>query len=84
MLYFPTTDVTIKGMRAYFQVKNPSGPSLIRSARIVTNEEETTDIDIVTLDNETTNTAVRKVLQNGQFYIIRDNAIFNVQGQRVK
>ena len=84
MLYFPTTNVTIKGMRAYFQVKNPSGPSLIRSARIVTNEEETTDIDIITLDNETTNTAVRKVLQNGQLYIIRDNAIFNVQGQRIK
>lgn len=83
-LYFPTTDVTIKGMRAYFHVKNPSGPSLIRSARIVTNEEETTDIDIVTLDNETSGTAVRKVLQDGQLYIIRDNAIFNVQGQRVK
>jgi len=84
MLYFPTTNVTIKGMRAYFQVKNPSGPSLIRSARIVTNEEETTDIDIVTLDNETSGTAVRKVLQDGQLYIIRDNAIFNVQGQRIK
>jgi hypothetical protein len=84
-LYFPTVDMEIKGMRAYFQVKNPSGAP-IRSARIVEQGNVATEIEIAQPDaaDKTDKSNVTKRIENGQLLIIREGVQYNALGVRVK
>lgn len=84
-LYFPTVDMKIKGMRAYFQVKNPSGAP-IRQARIVEQGNVATEIEIAQPDaaNKTDKSNVTKRIENGQLLIIREGVQYDALGVRVK
>ena len=79
-LYYQATDNVLLGLRAYFTfdgVTTYSQAAQVR-ARVVFNENETTD-----LDNLITTDAPVKVIENGQLIIIRDGIKYNVQGQKL-
>ena len=79
-LYYQATDNVLLGLRAYFTfdgVTTYSQAAQVR-ARVVFNENETTD-----LDNLITTDAPVKVIENGQIIIIRDGVKYNVQGQKL-
>ena len=71
----------IKGMRAYFSIKGDARKAAKR-ARIVMNKEVTTDIE--TVSDERLTISGKKILRDGQLFIIRDNKTYNAQGQLVK
>ena len=80
LLYYQATDNKLLGLRAYFTfdgVTTYSQAAQVR-ARVVFNENETTD-----LDNLITTDAPVKVIENGQLIIIRDGIKYNVQGQKL-
>lgn len=79
MLQFSQSDVTIKGMRAYFHVKVPSSSPVVRP-RIVLNGQVLTDIELVNGEPQTNG----KFIENGQLIIIRDGIRYNAIGIRVK
>ena len=81
LLYYQATDNKLLGLRAYFTfdgVTTYSQAAQVR-ARVVFNENETTD-----LDNLITTDAPVKVIENGQLIIIRDGIKYNVQGQVIR
>lgn len=84
-LYFPTIDMEIKGMRAYFEVNNPSGAP-IRRARIVEQGNIATEIEIAQPDvlDKDDKSNVTKRIENGQLHIIREGVQYNALGVRVK
>ena len=80
LLYYQATDNKLLGLRAYFTfdgVTTYSQAAQVR-ARVVFNENETTD-----LDNLITTDAPVKVIENGQLIIIRDGVKYNIQGQKL-
>ena len=79
MLQFSQSEVTIKGMRAYFHVKVPSSSPVVRP-RIVLNGQVLTDIELVNGEPQTNG----KFIENGQLIIIRDGIRYNAIGIRVK
>lgn len=83
MLYFPTGDTDIKGLRAYFQVKNSSGAP-IRKARIVEQGNVVTELELINgewQDIKSVNGTI-KAIENGQLILIRDGKRYNVMGIR--
>ena len=79
-LYFPTQDIDILGMRAYFIIHDaPAG--VIKRARIVENEQVATDIELQMVNGKCPN---GKFIKNGQLIIIRDGVQYNVMGARMK
>lgn len=83
MLYFPTTSVEIKGMRAYFAI-DESAPAPTR-ARIVTKEEEVTAIDLIQNDQPALpSNTVQKVIIDGQLILIKNGVQYSIMGMRVK
>ena len=81
-LYFPTTNIEILGMRAYFQVHAPAGVS-VRRARIIEPDKLPTDIQIVDGEIYPLHEAL-KIIENGQLIIIRDGLRYNALGIRVE
>lgn len=79
MLQFSQSDVTIKGMRAYFHVKVPISSPVVHP-RIVLNGQVLTDIELVNGEPQTNG----KFIENGQLIIIRDGIRYNAIGIRVK
>lgn len=75
LLNFSNNAVTIKGSRAYFHVNIPGASSIISRARIVTQEEEVSAVELVNSENNS-----RKVIEDGQLIIIRDGVRYNVMG----
>ena len=79
-LYFPTVNLPILGMRAYFVVHDaPAGA--IKRARIVENGQVVTAIDLVRQQPETNS---QKLIENGQLIIIRDGVRYNVMGVKLQ
>lgn len=76
-LYFSEEATTIKGMRAYFQVHSVPAGAPIRHARIVTQGNVATALDLVNDNNKTI-----KTIENGQLILIRDGKRYNVMGIR--
>ncbi|MBQ6983609.1 MAG: DUF4957 domain-containing protein [Paludibacteraceae bacterium] len=76
-LYFSKDAATpIKAFRGWFVLHDiPGGPSFIKAARIVAQEEEVTAVELVNSENNS-----RKVIENGQLIIIRDGVRYNVMG----
>ena len=80
-LYFPTEEIDILGMRAYFVVHDaPAG--MIKRARIVENEQILTDIEIVGSQQPKANS--QKLIENGQLIIVRDGVRYNVMGTKIQ
>ena len=79
-LYFPTGDTPIKGLRAWFRVNVPGANQVIKHARIVTQGQVITEIDLV---NESNNGAV-KTLEDGQLIIIKNGVRYNGLGIMIK
>ena len=71
----------IKGMRAYFSIKGAARKAAKR-ARIVMNKEVTTDIE--TVSGEGLPVTGKKILRNGQLYLMYEGKMYDVRGQLVK
>ena len=80
-LFWPEADGNIGGMRAYFSVKEAAQKNGIK-ARIVMKEDMATGFE--TVSDEGLPVTGKKILRNGQLFIIRDNKTYNAQGQLVK
>ena len=79
-LYFPTVDMEILGMRAYFVIHDaPSGA--VKRARIIEREQIITDVELVA---EQPNAKSQKILRGGQLIIIRDGNMYNVMGAKLQ
>lgn len=82
-LYSPAANGTnMKAFRCFFTIPEGSQQSNVmgKRARIVFGPQETTDIDLIDQEPNTTG----KLLINGQLYIIRDGKTYNAQGMLVK
>lgn len=82
-IYWPSTNVPIKGFRAYFKVDYSSAPNgaPVRphmSARIVEHAEMPTG-----LEGLQGNEQVVKMLENNQVIIIRNGVKYSIQGQKI-
>lgn len=80
MLAYPLSDRTLKGFRAYFEVKDTPSGAPIRGARIIAGEHVVTNIDLVDMQED----GMDKVIENGQLFIIRDGVRYNALGVEVK
>ena len=82
-LYFLSVDYAMPGLRAWFEIHDlPSAlhsPRALKGMRLSERNKMPTDIQPI----ETPNNA-RKVLRNGQLYILRDGVIYNMTGARVQ
>ena len=79
-LYFPTVDMEILGMRAYFVIHDaPSGA--VKRARIIEREQIITDVELVA---EQPSAKSQKILRDGQLIIIRDGNMYNVMGAKLQ
>ena len=82
-LVFPATDKVMKGFRAYFQVKVPNASNVIQRARIVTEGQVATEIELVD-GNIIDLSKTQKLIIDGQLIIIKDGVQYNAFGVRVK
>ena len=82
-LYFLSVDYAMPGLRAWFVIHDLPGalhsPRALKGMRLSERGKMPTDIQPI----ETPNNA-RKVLRNGQLYILRDGVIYNMTGARVQ
>ena len=79
-LAWANVTANMNGMRAYFQVNEPSLQSARTRAYIRKASTVATDMENIT----TTDTKIKKVIYNGNIYIIRGNEVYTVQGTKVK
>lgn len=79
-LYFPTVNMPILGMRAYFVIHDvPAGA--VKRARIIENEQVATEIELIM---EQPNANSQKLIENGQLIIIRDGIRYNALGIKLQ
>lgn len=76
-LYQPQSPVNTNGFRAYFTLASSLGNKV--RARVVMNGQISTDFDLITTDSVT----ARKVIEDGQVYIVRNGVRYNLQGQKI-
>ena len=81
-LYWPQDDTRLKGFRAYFLV--PAATPKNSPARIVEHHQTTTDMITITENKMSQIESTRKVLRDGQIYILRDGKTYTVLGQNVE
>ena len=79
-LFFPTVEMPILGMRAYFIVHDASS-NAIQRARIVEGGQVATEIDLVSQEPIANS---QKLIINGQLIIIRDGIRYNVMGNKIQ
>lgn len=84
MLYFSNNDVTIKGLRAYFRVKDNGSGAPVRKARIVEQGNVVTELELIDGEWQDIKSAngIIKTIENGQLILIRDGKRYNVMGIR--
>ena len=70
----------MNGMRAYFKVNEPSLLSARTRAYIRKEPTVATDMENIT----TSETEIKKVIYNGNIYIIRGDEVYTIQGTKVK
>ena len=82
-LYWPQYNTNLKGFRAYFLVPDgPSGAPKNTPARIIERHETATGMEIV--ESQKSKVESKKLIINGQLYILHNGTMYNVQGQVVK
>jgi len=80
ILHFPSsTSAPLKGLRAYFHV-TAANAQAIKRARIVTQEQVITEIDLVNGENQ----GLIKTIENGQLIINLDGIRYNIMGGKIK
>ena len=79
-LFFPTVEMPILGMRAYFIIHDTSSNAILR-ARIVEGGQVATEIDLVSQEPKVNS---QKLIINGQLVIIRDGVRYNVMGVKLQ
>ena len=79
-LAWANVTANMNGMRAYFQVNEPSLQSARTRAYIRKAPTVATDMENIT----TTDTEIKKVIYNGNIYIIRGDEVYTIQGTKVK
>ena len=79
-LAWANVTANMNGMRAYFQVNEPSLQSSRTRAYIRKAPTVATDMENIT----TTDTEIKKVIYNGNIYIIRGDEVYTIQGTKVK
>lgn len=78
-LFWPETTESLKGFRAYFQVKGGAA-KVAKRARIINKEEAPTSLNEV----QKNNIQGAKFIENGQLFILYNGTKYNVQGQVIK
>ncbi len=81
ILYFPTVDTEILGMRAYFIVHDVHA-HMIKRARIVENEQTATGIEETITNDHSPMT--NKIIRDGQLIIVRDGVHYNALGIKLQ
>lgn len=83
-LYFSNNDVTIKGMRAYFHIKDNGTGAPVRKARIVEQGNVVTELELINSEWQDIKSAngTSKTIEDGQLILIRDGKRYNVMGIR--
>ena len=79
-LAWANVTANMKGMRAYFNVNDPSLLSARTRAYIRREPTMTTDMENIT----TTETEIKKVIYNNNLYILRGDEVYTIQGTNVK
>ena len=79
-LTWANTTANMKGMRAYFKTGSTVSKVVRRARFNFEGEQVATGLDEVQRDN----VQCTKVLRDGQLYILRNGAMYNVQGVRVQ
>ena len=79
-LAWANVTANMNGMRAYFQVNEPSLQSARTRAYIRKAPTVATDMENIT----TSETEIKKVIYNGTLYIIRGDEVYTIQGTKVK
>ena len=79
-LAWANVTANMNGMRAYFKVNEPSLQSARTRAYIRKAPTVATDMENIT----TTDTEIKKVIYNGNIYIIRGDEVYTIQGTKVK
>ena len=79
-LAWANVTANMNGMRAYFQVNEPSLQSARTRAYIRREPTVATDMENIT----TSETEIKKVIYNGTLYIIRGDEVYTIQGTKVK
>ena len=79
-LAWANVTANMNGMRAYFKVNEPSLLTARTRAYIRREPTVATDMENIT----TTDTEIKKVIYNGNIYIIRGDEVYTIQGTKVK
>ena len=79
-LAWANVTANINGMRAYFKVNEPSLLSARTRAYIRKEPTVATDMENIT----TSETEIKKVIYNGNIYIIRGEEVYTIQGTRIQ
>ena len=81
-----TASGPMNGLRGYFTIDDPYLQSVAKAGRLYLSVKKpiTTSIPVAPEAEQPTNPEVRKIMQNGQIYILRDNEVYTITGNRVK
>ena len=84
-LYYPNVDGVIKGFRAYFTVPttSPLHAPIRKGAPIRISEQKNTPTGISNIEGGNS-TESKKIIENGQFFIIRNGIKYDAQGKKVQ
>lgn len=80
ILSWPNADADMNGMRAYFQTTTQVGKTARRASFNFNSVDQSTAIPAIKADERGT----KKVLLDGQIYIVREGAVYDLTGTRVK
>lgn len=82
LLYLVNSDVTIAPNRAYIDMDaiSPIAPAPGRVRRVIAVENQATGVESL----QPSAVSLKKVLMNGQLFILRDGQLYNVTGARVQ
>ena len=82
LLYMVNSDVTIAPNRAYINMDaiSPIAPAPGRVRRVIAVENQATGVENL----QPSAVSLKKVLMNGQLFILRDGQLYNVAGARVQ
>lgn len=82
LLYMVNSDVTIAPNRAYIDMDaiSPIAPAPGRVRRVIAVENQATGVESL----QPSAVSLKKVLMNGQLFILRDGQLYNVTGVRVQ
>jgi hypothetical protein len=81
-----TASGPMNGLRGYFTIDDPYLNSVAKAGRLYLSVKKptTTSIPVAPEAEQPTKPEVRKIMQNGQIYILRGDEVYTITGHRVK